>query len=150
MRALRTLVELTALEMIGRYTKVPYWECLGLAGTDPRAKQIAYDQYSSMRDDERIAFVSAALKSNGYYSGPKVTAMTPDLRAAAARYQQENNQPAMGLLSFELYYALLGTPGAIAPPLPALTTPVVAAHVDAGRRAVRHALAGILQPRGRL
>jgi hypothetical protein len=114
---LRTLIELTTIEMLGRYAKVPYWQCLGLASTDPRSKAVAYDQFASMRDDQRVAFVAAALKSAGYYNGASVTVLTPELRGAAARYQQENNMPAVGLITFELYYALVnGSATASAPP----------------------------------
>ncbi|MEI9992963.1 MAG: DUF4384 domain-containing protein [Rhizomicrobium sp.] len=115
---LRTLIELTAIEMLGRYAKVPYWQCLGLASTDPRSKTVAYDQFTSMRDEQRVSFIASALKSAGYYGGPAVTVLTPELRAAAARYQQDNNMPALGLLNFELYYALVSGPAAAsAPPL---------------------------------
>lgn len=49
-QALRGLVELAVVELIGKLTKTPYWTCLGVSDpkANPETKLEMYDWYHAM------------------------------------------------------------------------------------------------------
>ncbi len=73
-QALRGLVELAVVELIGKLTKTPYWSCLGV--TDPKAnaeiKLEMFDWYHAMAATrvELIAYFQNQMRRRGFYDGP--------------------------------------------------------------------------------
>ena len=106
-QGVRTLVELGVIELLGKLTKVPYWNCLQIESTNPAVRSEASNWYQSMPPSERITFVQRALAGGGYYSGPINGVMSPPTSDAIAIYQTENNLVANGRIDFQLYMALL-------------------------------------------
>ncbi len=106
--AIRTLVELGAVELIGKFAKVPYWRCLQVDGTNPIVIKEAADWYDEMDEDERLLFVQRVLIARGELAGPASGSLDGATRAAIARYQQVDGQLPTGRINFELYYSLLG------------------------------------------
>lgn len=111
-RGVRTLIELTVVEMIGKYYKLPYWQCLGITDTDPRAGRLANEHYINLKPEERVAFDANGLRAAGYYTGPDTKIWTDQLRAAAAQYGQAQGAVPTGLENFELFFMLLKNPSA--------------------------------------
>jgi len=72
-QALRGLVELAVIELMGKLTKVPYWSCLG---ADPKASEEIRaemsDWYYAMATSriELIAYFQNQLRRRGFYDGP--------------------------------------------------------------------------------
>lgn len=108
-QAVRSLVELSTIEVLGKLTRVPYWQCLKIESTNPTFKAEARDWFDGMSANERDQFVRAALVRTGYLR--TVDASSTELSEAIARYQAENDLVANGRLDFEIYYRLLASAG---------------------------------------
>jgi hypothetical protein len=104
-QAVRNLIELSTIEVLGKLTRVPYWQCLSIDSTNPSYRGEARSWYDIMPSQERERFVSAALVRNGYLSSGD-TAGQP-LSDAISRYQAENDLVPTGQINFDLYYRLL-------------------------------------------
>jgi len=108
-QALRTLIELSMIELLGKLTKVPYWRCLELESTDPRFEETARDWYDAMAPEERVRAVQAGLQRLAEYDGPVDGTVSPRLRQAINRYKAVNELVPDGRVGFGLYYSLLTT-----------------------------------------
>lgn len=107
-QSVRTLVELGAIESMGKLTRVPYWQCLQLDSTNPVVMTEARDWYDTMSYKERVTFVQRALKGNGYYDGPVDGDLNQATQNAIAVYQTERDLLPNGRVDFRLYLELLG------------------------------------------
>jgi hypothetical protein len=136
-QAVRNLVELSTIEVLGKLAQVPYWECLSIEPTNPAFRAEARQWFDLMGPQERNRFVEAGLQRAGYLTDGR-----RDISAAVARYQAENDLVPSGRIDFELYYRLLASepsrargrsaaapavaPGAVVAPLAAVATVPVA------------------------
>ena len=59
--ALRTLIELGVIEVIGKWARVPYWQCLSLDQTHPDFQRSLLDWYTSDSEDQKRSNISNAL-----------------------------------------------------------------------------------------
>jgi hypothetical protein len=146
-QAVRNLVDLSTIEVLGKLARVPYWECLSIEPTNPIFRTEVRQWFDAMGQEERNRFAEAALTRAGYLAG---AGSSRDVSGAIARYQAENDLVPSGRMDFELYYRLLASdptrggrrgrptqlaaaavPGAgaaaAAVPLPASPVPVAAA-----------------------
>lgn len=70
-QALRTLVELAAVELFGKLKKIPYWTCLGANPSNPSIQNEMYDwHYSMVTHGEFIGYMQKQLRLRGVYNGP--------------------------------------------------------------------------------
>ena len=106
--AVRTLIELGTVELIGKFAKVPYWRCLQVEGTNPQVMKEAADWYADMDDDEKILFAQRVLIARNEFAGPATGKMDPGTKAALVRYQQVNSLLPTGRMGFEVYHSMLG------------------------------------------
>lgn len=69
--AVRNLVELAAVELIGKMTKTPYWTCLGARSDDPAIKAEVEDWFEGQRnaDGELFAWWQYQMYIRGLYQG---------------------------------------------------------------------------------
>lgn len=112
-QTVRTLVELSLIELVGKFTKVPYWRCLALPSADPMARHQADDYYARMRPAEQIMAAQTALQHLGYYRGQFDGVQSPQLGQAISRYRVENGLGPGPHVDFELYFSFL-TKGLVA------------------------------------
>jgi Domain of unknown function (DUF4384)/Putative peptidoglycan binding domain len=110
-QAVRTLIELSAIEVLGKLTRVPYWQCLNIDQTNPAYRTQARDWYDSMSPPDRIKYAKTGLERLSYYSGPIDANSDAALSEAIAKYQSENGLVPNGRVDFDLYYRLLGAQG---------------------------------------
>lgn len=106
-QAVRTLVELSTIEVLGKLAEVPYWRCLQIEQTNPAVVEEAKDWYNEMEAEERITFVQQALASEGYLNGEITGRRDAATKSAIARYQSENDLLADGRITFPLYASLI-------------------------------------------
>lgn len=80
-QALRNLVELAAIELFGKLTKVPYWQCLGVSDDDPAVQTEIADWFYAMDANgaELVAFLQGRLRMRGHYHGPLDGEGNPEL-----------------------------------------------------------------------
>jgi hypothetical protein len=107
-QAVRNLVELSTIEVLGKLTHVPYWECLSIEATNPNFRNEAREWFDTMSTTERQRFVTTSLARAGYLGGGGDVS-TANLSAAVSRYQAENDLVPNGQLDFDLYYRLLAS-----------------------------------------
>jgi peptidoglycan hydrolase-like protein with peptidoglycan-binding domain len=70
-QALRTLVELSVIELYGRLLKIPYWTCLGLTDSDPGVAAEIEDWWETLRGDlpSLAAYLQAQMRAKGLFDG---------------------------------------------------------------------------------
>jgi len=105
-QAVRNLIELSTIEILGKLTRVPYWQCLSIDSTNANFRSEARGWFDTMGATERNRFVSAALTRTGYLQGQD-DASGAGLSDAVARYQADNDLVPNGRVDFDLYYRLL-------------------------------------------
>lgn len=108
--SVRTLIELGAIELVGRLTQIPYWECLDIEATNPSVQVQVQDWYDSLSDEELVTFAQTKLTETGHYTGEVDGIESPDLRRAIATYKSENELIADGKLDYMFYYKLVVDP----------------------------------------
>ncbi len=124
-QAVRALIELNAIEVLGRLTAVPYWRCLGSAHDNPDVVEAREDIYSSMSEAERVVFLQRRLNRLGYYAGELNGVRSDELMEAAARFAGDRGFTGE-IDELTLYHALTDwsetdppAPGPAASPRPA-------------------------------
>lgn len=103
-QAVRNLVELSTIEVLGKLARVPYWECLSIEPTNPAFRREARQWFDLMPPGERSSFVEAALIRSGH-----LRPGSRDLAPAIAHYQADADLVPSGRVDFELYYRLLAS-----------------------------------------
>ncbi|MBP2302115.1 DUF4384 domain-containing protein [Azospirillum picis] len=109
-QAVRTLVELSTIEVLGKLTRVPYWQCLGIDQTNPAFMAEARGWFEGMSPTERISFAQRALAADGYYEGAADGRLDERTAEAVGRYQADHDLIATGRIDFDLYQRLLARP----------------------------------------
>lgn len=139
-QAVRTLIELGAIELLGRWTRVPYWECLQIDRTNPAVLTQMRDWYDAMSPKQRTEFLQAGLAGFGYYKAAVTGEFNDALRYAITAFQTDRGLVPTGRVSFEIYEALLAGDANLAtlPSAPPPPPPSVAAlpPIDVNLRAV--------------
>ena len=105
-QAVRNLIELSTIEVLGKLTRVPYWQCLRIESTNPNFRAEARGWFDTMGERERDGFVSTALVRTGYLHGT-AGGQTAERSDAISRYQADNDLVPNGRVDFDLYYRLL-------------------------------------------
>jgi len=113
--SVRTLVELGAIELVGRLTQIPYWECLDIESTNPAVQKQVQDWYAGFDDTERLLFVQGKLSALGVYDGPVDGKDGPEVHTAIATWKADKGLIADGEVDFLLYYNLVIDPTPVAP-----------------------------------
>lgn len=109
-QALRGLVELAVIELVGKLTKTPYWTCLG---ADPkRSKEIGLeisDWYHAMAASriELIGYFQNQLRQRGFYRGPIDGEFNPAIDQAIANYRAALRLSKKALLDEPFFTAYL-------------------------------------------
>jgi hypothetical protein len=129
-QALRTLVELAAIELIGRLARVPYWTCLGATDADPAVQEEIRDWYDAMLANpvEMIEFFQRQMRARRIYNGPLDGVVNDELKAAVAHYREALGLSREAKISLDFFQAYLRANHrevtAKLPPLPVAAAPV--------------------------
>jgi hypothetical protein len=140
-QALRGLVELAAVELVGKLTKTPYWSCLGVSDprTNEETKLEMFDWFHAMAATrlELIAYFQNQLRRRGFYDGPIDGEFNPAIDEAIANYRGELGLSRKPNLDEEFFYAFLAAdhakvqrppqPARYVPPGPVAAAPAVPA-----------------------
>lgn len=92
-QAVRALIELNAIEVLGRLTGVPYWRCLGSDNDEPSAQAARRDIFSNMSEPERVVFMQRRLTRLGYYRAGVDGVRSEALVAAAGAFARDRGLP---------------------------------------------------------
>lgn len=105
--AMRTLVDLGTIELVGKLTKVPYWQCLSLDQAHPEFQRELLDWYGGMGERNKVKFFQTGLKNLGYYSGKVDGKSSKEFREALSAFQKDNKATPSGFINFESYERLM-------------------------------------------
>lgn len=87
-QALRNLVDLAAIELIGRLTRTPYWVCLGSSAESPEVRKEIEDWFFAMESGgDLIPYIQFQLRNRGYFGGPVDGVPSAELAQAVAMYR---------------------------------------------------------------
>ena len=104
--AVRTLIELGLVELVGKWARVPYWQCLSLDQTHPEFQAQMRAWWEDMNGDDRIKLFQNALRSSGYFAGASDGKPSAALREALTKYQADNDIVITGNMGYETYERL--------------------------------------------
>ena len=107
--AVRTLVDLAMIELVGKWARVPYWQCLMLEQTDPSFQRAMRDWYDESGPKGQFHLVRASLRAKGYL-GPEADQLAvnaPLVRKALAKFQVDQGLVISGVVDFPTYEAAL-------------------------------------------
>ena len=105
----RALVQVGAVELIGRLQNVPYWRCLANAGAAENRDQRLLERFDELNATDRstlVRVVQQGLKDSGYYHGPVTGAADDATMQAVDAYQQQHNVLATGRIDFDTFKLL--------------------------------------------
>jgi curli biogenesis system outer membrane secretion channel CsgG len=107
--AMRNLVELASVELIGKLTKVPYWKCLGASPEDETVKTEVEDWFESMTTNpaELFAYFQYQMSIRGTYDGAVNGVPTPALSRALKEYKTAMGIPSNSDLNPDFLAAYL-------------------------------------------
>ena len=103
--AVRTLVDLATIELIGKWARIPYWQCLTLEQNHPDFQRQLRDWFDEGSPAVRTQLVTRSLTSQGYLA-PRAQPMPENsilLRRALARFQADNGMVVTGVVDFPTY-----------------------------------------------
>ncbi len=109
-QALRSLVDVAAIELFGRLARVPYWTCLGTTAANAPVAAEIQDWYDAMaaHPAEIIRYFQSQLRLRRAYEGPIDGAVNPQLKEAVARYRELLGLSREPKLSLDFFRAYLG------------------------------------------
>ncbi len=132
-QSLRTLVELAAIELVGRLARVPYWSCLGATDTDPAVQTEITDWYDSMAANptELIEYFQRQMRARKVYFGRMDGVVNDDFKEAVSRYREALGESREPKFTIEFFRAYLRSDhramdGKVAPVLPTAAAPAAA------------------------
>ncbi len=103
--ALRTLIDLGMIEMVGKWARVPYWQCLTLEQTHPDFQRQMMDWYQEGSPLVHNKLVQRSLMSQGYLgaNGAELAENSPEFVAALGKFQADKGMVATGVVDFPTY-----------------------------------------------
>jgi len=109
-QALRNLIELASIELVGRLIKLPYWTCLDIPADTPEIAQEVEDWYYAMvAHGEITPYVRKQMITRGYYPTNEARESFA-LKTAVLRFQKSAGVTPTGTLDYSLFRLLLGEP----------------------------------------
>lgn len=105
--AVRLLVDLATIELVGKWAKVPYWECIDYEQNHPEFKRQMRTWFDEQGAADRITLAQRVLQAEGAWSGPIDGNDSTALRNALALYQASLDLTPVGVVNFETYMGLL-------------------------------------------
>lgn len=101
--AVRTLIDLGLIELVGKWARVPYWQCLSLDQAHSEFQSQMRAWWDEMEATERVRLFQTALRSSGYYNAAIDGKPSASLRQSITRFQADQNVVVSGNLNFETY-----------------------------------------------
>ena len=106
-QAVRNLIELGVIELLGRHSGVPYWTCLSTPETDPLINSSGERAFVQLSESEKITETQQALSmldylGQGYIAG----VLDHQTRNALARYQADEQLIASGTIDYDVLQSL--------------------------------------------
>ena len=103
--AVRTLVDLAMIELLGKWSRLPYWRCLTLDQNHPDLQRQMRDWYEEGSPAVRSKLVKTSLVSQGYMNARQ--SAEPDnsanFKLALGKFQADSGMVVTGVIDFATY-----------------------------------------------
>lgn len=101
-QAVRNLIELGAIELLGRHAGVPYWKCLAREDTDGARRRREARAFLTETDAEQVREAETLLTALGLSEAEPDGALDPAERAIIQSIQREEGLVPDGTVNFDL------------------------------------------------
>ena len=103
--ALRTLIDLGMIEMVGKWARVPYWQCLTLEQTHPDFQRQMRDWFDEGSPLVHNKLVQRSMMSQGYLAAGDQAAdqRSPEMISALGKFQADSGLAVTGVVDFATY-----------------------------------------------
>ncbi|WP_416898610.1 MAG: DUF4384 domain-containing protein [Minwuia sp.] len=105
-QALRTLIDYSLIELMGKFTKVPYSRCLELRSTRPTAMAENRAAFDRLTEAQQILLIQRALIASGEYRGEATGVLSRTFRDRLNYAKSVRNLIPNGRIDFELFNIL--------------------------------------------
>lgn len=105
--AIRLLVDLAAIELVGKWARVPYWDCIDYEQNHPEFLRQMRQWYEELNVNERWLIAQRVLHAQGAWADEVNGLDTPAFRKVISRYQAANDLTPAGTVNFETYTKLM-------------------------------------------
>ena len=105
--AVRLLVDLATIELVGKWAKIPYWQCIDYEQNHPEFKRQMRTWFDEQSATDRINLAQRVLQAQGTWTGAVDGKDSTALRNAIASYQASLDITPVGVVNFETYAGLL-------------------------------------------
>lgn len=102
-QAARNMIELAAVELVGKLIHAPYWQCLGLPDDQPEVARELEDWFFSMDEAERIAFYKDRMRERRWFDGAIDGTPSPEFDQALADYRRALGLPVTGPMDLAFF-----------------------------------------------
>lgn len=102
-QAIRTLIELSIIELIGKLTKVQYWDCLGLDLNVPAMYKPARAWWGTLNNKDRVEELQVLMKKLGLYESKVNGELNEETRDAIKMFQAINGMAINGEISMRIF-----------------------------------------------
>ncbi|WP_372887042.1 peptidoglycan-binding protein [Shimia sp.] len=127
-QAVRNLIEVGVIELLGRHAGVPYWSCLDSPAGEARASEARERDLLATPDSARIARAQGMLVALGRLRGHAPGQLDTATRRALSRFQSDQRLLPNGRVDFDTYEALTRQSAAGMRPAPVSDAPAPALH----------------------
>lgn len=103
--AIRTLVDLAMIELVGKWSRLPYWRCLTLDQNHPELQRQLRDWYEAGSPTAHSKLVKTALASLGYMKADQISEPnnTEAFKTVLGKYQADSGMVVTGVIDFATY-----------------------------------------------
>lgn len=109
-QALRTLIELATIELMGKLTRTPYWKCLGATVDNDEIRNEVSDWYYVLSDTKELTpYMQKQLRVRGYYAGAIDGQQNADYVQAVANARGELGLAPSGEVDLPFFTAFLNS-----------------------------------------
>ncbi len=105
-QAVRNLVELGVIELLGRHANVPYWECLNIEPTNAKKQNLKHKKYKATPKPISVTNTQRMLRKLKYLSGELSGVMDRKTYAALSKFQSDNRLIATRDINYDTYQHL--------------------------------------------
>lgn len=105
-QALRNLIELASVELVGKLTRIPYWQCLGADARGDEVQQEIRDWFDTLSGPDTVAYFQYQLRLRGMYNGPVDGQPNAELIQAITQYRKAlglSDEPKIDLAFYAAY-----------------------------------------------
>lgn len=106
-QAVRNLIELGAIELLGRHAKVPYWQCLNIEPTNEKLENNKRTKFNATPNNISISKTQKMLSGLGYYTDQPNGRMDLKTHKALSKFQADKDLIATGDLNYDVYTRLV-------------------------------------------